>query len=682
MTKGKVITFMGVKGGVGQSLLLTNLGVTLAKKEKKRVILLDCFPNRKDLAIFLNLSSLRTMDKILDFLEKEERLFMVKGYFSLHTSGVQVLGGPREKSLTPKGIVNLINFLKDECDYLIIDCPKSFYPVTVKILENTNLIISLLTPDVTSLEQVEWFKDKFYSYSLSGRYLKFGLNFSGIKGGLSSNDIEKIIGEDLFFKIPYEERMQMFLNQKKIIVLEDLESPFSLSILELSDKLKNEEIYRKDIEKKEEKVDLTIYKSKIYSIFNEKMKEMKEEKKDEELREWVERTLLEVIDSQTDIILPQETRKKLLQELIDDILGLGCIEEFIRDTDVTEIMVNGHDKIYIEKRGKLHLTDKKFIDDEQLMTVIERIILPLGRRIDESSPMVDARLKDGSRVNAIIPPLAIDGPALTIRKFFEKKLTIDDLVNFGSITPEMGEFLKMCVKIRKNIVVSGGTGSGKTTFLNILSGFIPEDERIVTVEDSAELRLVQPHVVRLEARPPNIEGKGAVPIRQLVINCLRMRPDRIVVGECRGGEALDMLQAMNTGHDGSLTTVHANSPKDAISRLETLVMMAGMELPSRAIREQIAGAVDLIVQTNRFSDGTRKIEKISEVLDCDPVTGEIKVEDIFSFIQEGIDEKGKVIGKFTATGYIPTFINQIRAHGIEVNERIFEKNAEFSAVKN
>jgi len=682
MIKGKVLTFMGVKGGVGQSLVLSNLGVTLAKKEKKRVILLDCFPNRKDLAIFLNLSSLRTMDKILDVLEKEEKIFMIKGYFSLHPTGVQVLGGPREKDLSPKGVRNLINFLREESDYVIIDCPKSFSPTTVSILEESDLIFSLLTPDISSLEQVEWFKDRYFGYSLSGRFLRFILNFNGLKGCLGIQEIENALGEELFFKIPYEERMGFFINQKKLIVLEDLESLFSLSVLELADKLKQEGLFREE-EKEEKEIDLIKYKAKIYNIFNERMKEMKEEKSDEELREWVERTLVEVIDSQVDVLLPKEVRKQLLQELIDDILGLGCIEGFLRDPEVTEIMANGHDKIYIEKKGKLYLTDKKFIDDQQLMTVIERIILPLGRRIDESSPMVDARLKDGSRVNAIIPPLAIDGPSLTIRKFFEKKLTIDDLINFGSIIPEMGKFLEVCVKIRKNIIVSGGTGSGKTTLLNILSTFIPEDERIVTVEDSAELKLVQPHVVRLEARPPNVEGKGAVPIRQLVINSLRMRPDRIVVGECRGGEALDMLQAMNTGHDGSLTTVHANSPRDAISRLETLVMMAGMELPSRAIREQIAGAVDLIVQTNRFSDGSRKIEKISEVLECDPVTGEIKVEDIFNYIQEDIDDKGRVIGKFVATGYKPTFLKQIYAHGLEIDERIFEKNVEFNtAVQN
>lgn len=335
-------------------------------------------------------------------------------------------------------------------------------------------------------------------------------------------------------------------------------------------------------------------------------------------------------------------------------------------------MVNQYDDIYFEAHGKLHKSEVTFSSNNAVLSVIERIISPLGRRIDESSPMVDGRLKDGSRVNAIIPPLAIKGPCLTIRKFSRKRLTVEDLVKYGSITPEVVEFLKMAVVNRKNIIISGGTGSGKTTFLNVLSSFVPHSERIVTVEDSAELRLNQPHVVSLEARPPNLEGKGAVVIRDLVKNCLRMRPDRIVVGECRGGETLDMLQAMNTGHDGSLTTVHANNPRDLISRLEVMVMMAGMDLPEKAILEQISSAVNIVVQQSRFSDGTRKITHVTEITGME--SGVVQMQNIFLFKQHGLDKDGKVVGSMQATGRIPEFYEDLRQRGLAVNMKIFEQN--------
>lgn len=320
-----------------------------------------------------------------------------------------------------------------------------------------------------------------------------------------------------------------------------------------------------------------------------------------------------IFDRSDIVITDKDERERVIEDIYNEVTGLGAIEDFVKDEQISEIMVNRHDQIYIEKNGKLIKTDVVFTDDDMVLRAIERIVLPLGRRIDESVPYVDARLPDGSRVNAIIPPLALDGPVLTIRKFSKRKLTIDDLVKFGSISREAADWLQQAVIRRKNIIVSGGTGSGKTTFLNVLSSFIPEDERIITVEDSAELQLAQEHVIRLEARPPNIEGRGAVTIRDLVKNCLRMRPDRIIVGECRSGEALDMLQAMNTGHEGSMTTVHANSPRDALSRIEVMVLMAGVELPLRAIREQIKSAVDIIVQQARQKDGSRKITTIAEV---------------------------------------------------------------------
>jgi pilus assembly protein CpaF len=389
--------------------------------------------------------------------------------------------------------------------------------------------------------------------------------------------------------------------------------------------------------------------------------------KTEEVRHTIE-GMYDQFLSQEGFILSRQERQRLFEQIVAEILGYGPLEPLLRDDTVTEIMVNGPDKIFIERNGKLEHVNVSFESEDHLMRIIDRIVSPLGRRVDESSPMVDARLPDGSRVNAIIPPLALNGPTLTIRKFSRRPLTVDDLIGFGTLTQEAVEFLKACVMSRLNIMVSGGTGSGKTTLLNVLSGFIPEDERIVTIENAAELQLRQEHVVTLESRPPNIEGKGEVAIRELVINSLRMRPDRIVVGECRGGEALDMLQAMNTGHDGSLTTLHANSPRDALARLETMCLMAGMELPVRAIREQIASAMDLIIQQARMRDGSRKVITVTEVQGME---GDVIVmSDIFVFEQQGIED-GRVIGRLKPTGIRPKFIEKIEASNIHLPAAIF-----------
>jgi pilus assembly protein CpaF len=357
-------------------------------------------------------------------------------------------------------------------------------------------------------------------------------------------------------------------------------------------------------------------------------------------------------------------RDTLIGELADEALGLGPLERFLADPSISEVMVVDPNTIYIEQNGKIVLAEARFTDDERVRAVIERIVTPLGRRIDESSPLVDARLKDGSRVNAVIKPIALRGSCITIRKFSRVPLTLDKLVSFGTVTPNMVTFLTRCVIAKRNIVISGGTGSGKTTLLNCLSGAIPSDERIVTIEDAAELQLKQPHVVSMETRPANLEGRGEYTIRDLVRNALRMRPDRIVVGECRGGEALDMLQAMNTGHDGSLTTTHANSPEEAIARLETLVLMAGVDLPVRAIREQIASSIHVIVQQSRLSDGSRKITAISEVIGMDRDTMELEMRHIFQFVRTGTGPGGKVIGEFRATGYLPSFLNDFIVMGL------------------
>jgi pilus assembly protein CpaF len=369
------------------------------------------------------------------------------------------------------------------------------------------------------------------------------------------------------------------------------------------------------------------------------------------------------------VLVPRFERTRIISEIIDEVLGLGPIEPLLKDDTVTEVMVNRFNQVYVERNGLLVLTDVHFRDDIHVMHIIEKIVSPMGRRIDESSPMVDARLPDGSRVNAIIPPLALTGPALTIRKFSRDPFKINDLIDMDTLTQEMADLLKACVEGKLNIVISGGTGSGKTTTLNVLSSFIPADERIVTIEDAAELQLRQEHIVTLEARPANIEGRGAVTIRDLVRNSLRMRPDRIVVGEVRSGEALDMLQAMNTGHEGSMTTGHANSPRDMVSRMETMVLMAGMDLPVRAIREQISSAIDLVVQQSRLRDGSRKITHLTEVqgMEGDVIT----MQDIFVFDQTGRDANGKIIGRFKPTGIRPKFVEKLLANGIKLPAELF-----------
>jgi len=390
----------------------------------------------------------------------------------------------------------------------------------------------------------------------------------------------------------------------------------------------------------------------------------------DELKEKVMHILKELIAREQTQLSPAE-KTKLIDEITNDVLGYGPLDQFLRNPEITEIMINGPETIYIERFGKIELTGEKFLDETHLRRIIDKIVAQVGRRIDESVPMVDARLQDGSRVNAIIPPLAIGGPKLTIRKFSADPYKVEDLISFGTLTPKVAAFLEACVRGRLNVIVSGGTGSGKTTTLNVLSSFIPTDERIITIEDAVELQLHQDHTIQLESRPSNIEGKGEVAIRDLVRNALRMRPDRIVVGEVRGGEALDMLQAMNTGHDGSLSTVHANSPRDTLSRLETMVLMSGMDLPIRAIREQVSSAIDLIIQQSRLRDGTRRITHITEVqgMEGDIIT----LQDIFMFdFSAGLDENGKFKGKLKSTGIRPKFAQRLQDMGISLPSEAFQ----------
>ena len=378
--------------------------------------------------------------------------------------------------------------------------------------------------------------------------------------------------------------------------------------------------------------------------------------------------LFEQILTEENIVLSRPERARLFEQISAEILGFGPLQSLLEDDTITEIMVNGPKNVYIERKGKVHRVPITFESNDHVMRIIDRIVAPLGRRIDESSPYVDARLPDGSRVNAVIPPISLVGPVLTIRKFSKNPITVDQMIQFGSVSAEAVQFLKACVEARLNIIISGGTGSGKTTLLNVLSSFIPSDERIITIENAAELQLRQEHVVTLESRPPNIEGRGEITIRDLVMNSLRMRPERIIVGECRGGETLDMLQAMNTGHDGSMTTAHANTPRDALARIETMCLMAGMDLPVRAIREQVASAVDVICQQERMRDGTRKVTTITEVsgMEGDVIT----MTDIFVFEQTGT-ENGRIVGRLRPTGLRPKFMDKIEAAGIHLPPSIF-----------
>ena len=372
-------------------------------------------------------------------------------------------------------------------------------------------------------------------------------------------------------------------------------------------------------------------------------------------------------------LLTRAERERLIEEVLDETFGFGPLEILLKEPDIADIMINGPKNVFVERNGRIERSSVVFRDNEHLMQILDRIVSKVGRRIDETSPMVDARLPDGSRLNAIIPPLSLDGPALTIRRFGANPLSLEDLLNFGTFTPEMVMLLEAAIKARINMIISGGTGSGKTTLLNTLSSFIPDDQRIITIEDAAELQLQQGHVLRLETRPPNIEGKGQVTATDLVRNALRMRPDRIIIGECRGAETLDMLQAMNTGHEGSLTTIHANSPRDAVSRIETMVTMAGVELPMRAIRQQFAAAVDLIIQVNRLQGGPRKVTHITEVLNMEQDT--VVMQDIFLFVQDGVDEEGRAYGHFEATGVRPTFMDRLEQAGMRLPANLFAARA-------
>ncbi|MEI8012171.1 MAG: ATPase, T2SS/T4P/T4SS family, partial [Candidatus Omnitrophota bacterium] len=600
--------------------------------------------------------------------------------------------------------------------YIIIDVGKAFTEILFSILDMTNLILLVATPDILAVYQIKWGLEVVQSQHFPLKMIKLVLNRAESHGGVAWQEVKDALPCDIVAKIPSDGKVVgMALNKGVPVVLDSPKAKVSLAFMQLIKDLENEDLYINTTEvvrvrsTEEAKTDtfwkalginentpttqskrtttkeedaITALKKRIHEKLIDRMnlqaitpEALADAEQAAQIKKQAERIIVNLLAEETGIFISShQDRTKLVVDIVNEALGFGALEDLLADPEITDIMVNCKDEVYVEKGGKILLTNKKFVSNQQVRSIIDRIIAPLGRRIDESTPMVDARLPDGSRINAIIPPLSLRGPMITIRKFGQDRYTMEDiLTRFKSLTPVMAEFIQAAVFSRKNLIVSGGTGSGKTTLLNIISQYIPDGERIISIEDAAELKINKAHWARLESRPPNVEGKGAIMIRDLFINTLRMRPDRIIVGECRGAEVLDMLQAMNTGHDGSMTTLHANSTRDAVTRLNAMMLLSGIELPLRAVYEMIASSIDFIIQVSRFSDGSRKLTAITEVTKT-LVDGLPELRDIFVFEQSGIDESGRVLGDYKATGHIPKCFDDFIKRGISINSNIFASN--------
>ena len=677
-----IFPVIGAKGGVGTTTVAVDLTQALLKQRPTTIVDAD-FAARRSIAILLN--AIKPLDDNrpegnLASAVIGKGLTIVEMAHNIHASF----------TLKPPQVEALLQTMNDSASTIVLDAPQPFAAAVRPFIVRATRFILLLEPTLLGVTGARAMITELNRFGISNEMVMFVSNQREPKPELQKSDIEKALNLRLAAELPPKsDRRYAKALESLVSYLASLQSvdPHALqpsAATPLGDRRiakalrrpgaaagesgegQNGEA-RATIAQNEELRDQI--KVRVHEELAKKLDLVQtgsDKLKLEELRAQVAQIVSEQVEESPEVGSAEEVAL-LRQEIIDEALGFGPLEDLLRDPDVTEIMVNGADYVYAERSGKLQLTSKQFRDDRQLRLVIERMIAPIGRRIDESQPMVDARLPDGSRVNAIIEPLALDGPALTIRRFGEKRLTAQNLINVGAIAPQMLDFLRACVEARLNIVISGGTGSGKTTFLNILSTYIPVNERIVTIEDAAELLLNQEHIVRLEARPPNLEGRGEIKIRDLVRNSLRMRPDRIIVGECRGGEALDMLQAMNTGHDGSLTTVHANTPRDCISRIETMVLMSGFDLPVRAIREQISGAIDLIVQTSRMRDGSRKIMSITEVVGME---GEVvTTQEVVRFNAKGLDKSGRVAGDFESTAVQPNALKKFEEYGVNFDLR-------------
>ena len=700
-----VISVIGGKGGVGKSVFAANLAAATSIELRTPCLLID-FDSKScgDQNFITGFQKPKTINELNSFTgtinpRNLGAVINIHPQAPLHY--IAAIKNPGEIfipniSVTIKQLQTLSNFYK----YIYIDLGNNIEDLQSRVLELSTLILTVTTPEILTLNQTLRLHKELMAATIPqqmvqlvvNRYSKMGLDLPGMEKSLRKKILGVIPQDDVTAMTALKRGTPFVLSAGKTGLsgsyhnlvrtlsggllqrLKAIQKP-STSFNQSSSESVTAE--NKGIDARTH-LKITIHRRLIKDL-NLKNDDITKAKEDPELEKKLQGDVTVAIGR----ILEQESkglsnvdRKQIIKEVQDEALGLGPLEDLLALDSVSEIMVNGYNKIFIEKNGKIQLSKIYFTSNVQLRNVIERIVTPLGRRIDEKTPYVDARLQDGSRVNAIIEPLSIDGPAVTIRKFRKDSFGVDQYLTYGSCNKQMFDFLKLCVSNGKNVIISGGTGSGKTTLLNCLSSFIPINERIITIEDAAELQLKQEHVVRLETRPANMEGTGAITIRDLVKNSLRMRPDRIVVGECRDGAALDMLSAMNTGHDGSMTTVHSNNPREAISRLETLCMMAGMDLPSKAIREQISGAVDLIVQISRLSDGSRRIMSITEV---QGIQGEaVTLQDVFTFKEIGYNKSRKIIGKFLSKGLIPKFIQDLKERGINIPKDLFSNEVQDS----
>lgn len=695
-----VIAIVGGKGGVGKSVVAANLTAALSFETRSPVLLIDCDSKSVgDQNIITGLKPLKTLRELANSTQSLNST-PIQQIVTVHPSGFAYLGavrGPEEiLSVSPDNISKLMEFLSRSFKYIIVDLGNDIGPMQNAILQEATSILLVATPDILVVQQTQRMINELLTMTYPKEMFQLVLNKFN-NSGLQPQVIGQHLGVMPLSLLPSDEATATAaLSQSKPFVIINQKSPISMAYFDLARKLNSGILQKlKNLQKPKAAVSTaqqanndntpavntqgydarTLTKLRVHSelIRTIDLKKIlaeanNSESKEKELRSKTQRDIGLIVDKEAPD-LSREERQKIVKEVLEEALGLGPLEDMLADPAVTEIMVNGANKIFFEKSGKVQLSNYKFTSNDHLRRIIERIVTPLGRQINSATPYVDARLKDGSRVNAVIEPLSLDGPALTIRKFKKGGITPQKYIDYGSATHNILDFLKISVEYGYNVVISGGTGSGKTSLLNMISQYIPSNERIITVEDAAELQLMQEHVVRLETRPASMEGTNAVTIRDLIKNALRMRPDRIVVGETRDGAALDMLQAMNTGHDGSMTTTHANSPRECIARLETLVMMSGLDLPVRAIREQIAGAVDLIVQIVRMSDGSRKIVSVTEVVG---MQGDIiTLAEIFKYKETGYDKNRKIIGQFQATGTIPSFVQEIKDKGGHIPMEIF-----------
>lgn len=701
---GYIIGFVGSKGGVGKSMLSANFAFASALETKQRIALVD-FDHRAggDQNLITGLKSPKSLKEFSELPLINQQT--VQAYMAHHKIGVSYLSFTNDSENvnlpSPDAVVKNLKALTQIFPITVIDLGSDLNEYVLKVMEAATLILLVATPDLLVLNQTKKMLKEFQTMMFPKDMIQLVLNQSVKNHPLNNEFVERQLGKTIFSSIGKDDvNCVTSLSKSTPLLSYGKTGPMAEGLIELVKRINAQNLLARLASINKPKVQSTLssgasstpvvlnndndawtdLKYKIHRSLLDEL-DLKKQSNDQDprtkiiIREKTKKVVIDLLNKEENKtqLKNRDALNQMVKEILDEALGFGPLEDLLADKSITEIMVVGPKKIYYEQGGKNKLSAITFTNERQVLTVIERIVAPIGRRIDEKTPYVDARLPDGSRVHAIIPPCAIDGSILTIRKFPEQRLTYKDIVQFGSMTQEMADFLRIAVEGKRNIVVSGGTGSGKTTLINILGGFIPSNERIITVEDSAELDLPQEHVVRLETRPPTIEGEGEIDIRTLVKQTLRMKPDRIVVGECRGGEALDMLQAMNTGHDGSLTTIHSNSPRDCIARLETLVQYAGAGISPRAIKEMIASAVHLIVQQTRLEDGSRRVINITEVAG---IQGEVvTLQDIFTFRQEGIGKNGKVIGKYQATGFIPKFVEMLERKGYKVPRGIFNNAA-------